>query len=493
MERFQGRGNEWLRQMQLVVSDRLRVQREFIDLRRRVFANTDRSDRLLAEQLAQQEYLVQVYLMALQKHWQGKDFRSLGRGAEVFATLQAMLLQLHESRNPLGQMAGQTYFESTDPSLPNWRHYLVRLVGKDGAGGLVARGRSEVNDAVRNLRDALRDVDALENNIFEARDEYKKELTDLCGPDVMSDAKTVCDQMLDWLGTRAEFDGEETSFVFVIRDVTELVQREKVLTQTLEDLRVSHEALKNAKVEVAQAKKLELIGRLAVCVAHDIKNPLARLRMGIDYFSKGAARPAKDTAFMLQSMNDALKRVDSVIGELLDFSSSHPLRIEPEDLHSVIDQSLLFVKHEMDMKGIKIRKDFSKDACPVRMDRSKMEHVFVNLFLNAVHAMPEGGELRVGTAPRRVHIPGGKVGRRKDDAFRPGELAVRVEIEDTGMGIPREIIDKVFEPFFSTRRVQGGTGLGLSIAHNIIELHGGAIDIENRKEGGVRVVLLLKA
>jgi len=206
MAEFQGRGNEWLRQMQVVVADRLEVQRQLVDLRRRLFAGTDRNDRLFAEHLAQVEYLVQVYLLALQRRWQGPGFASTGRGAEVFATLQKMLLQLHESKNPLGVTANQVYFESRDPSRSNWHAYLARLVGEGGDGGLMAQAELEVDEAVAELQASLRDVDALEDRIFAARQEYEDTLVSLCGPETLSDAQTVCDRMLARLAAGGELD-----------------------------------------------------------------------------------------------------------------------------------------------------------------------------------------------------------------------------------------------------------------------------------------------
>ena len=209
MSGFQSHGNEWLRQMQLILTDRLEVQRQLVDLRRRTLASTDRNDRLFAEHLAQHEYLVQVYMMALQQKWQGSNFRSLGEGAEIFATLQMLLLQLHEDKNPLGISPNQVFFESSDPSLPNWQNYLVRLVGDDGEGGMMARARREIDEAVDNLQASLRDVDALEDRIFGAQLEYEDRLTELCGPAAMSNVKTVCDLMVKRLATAGELDPEK--------------------------------------------------------------------------------------------------------------------------------------------------------------------------------------------------------------------------------------------------------------------------------------------
>jgi signal transduction histidine kinase len=128
----------------------------------------------------------------------------------------------------------------------------------------------------------------------------------------------------------------------------------------------------------------------------------------------------------------------------------------------------------------------------LKLDRHKIEQVFVNLFMNAIQAMPEGGMLTVKTATKQLTELGSDVDRGKTDGFRIGETLVVVEVEDTGTGIPDKELARVFDPFFTTKRTSQGTGLGLSVTRKIIELHRGMIDISNRQEGGVRVALMFK-
>jgi len=127
------------------------------------------------------------------------------------------------------------------------------------------------------------------------------------------------------------------------------------------------------------------------------------------------------------------------------------------------------VKNLCVQNHIDVIKDYQEDIARVPLDKNRMEQVFVNLFANAIHAMPSGGQLRVKTYVQKAE---------------KNERTVVVEIEDTGTGIPADVLDKLFDPFFTTRRGKGGTGLGLSVARNTIEMHNGKIEIGNKKGGG---------
>jgi signal transduction histidine kinase len=131
------------------------------------------------------------------------------------------------------------------------------------------------------------------------------------------------------------------------------------------------------------------------------------------------------------------------------------------------------------------------DLPPVRMDRGKMEQVFINLFINALHAMSQGGTLTVAT--RTVQWSEDLASHERIfRQFRPGNTLAVIEVQDTGTGIPENLLSKIFDPFFTTKPVGHGTGLGLAVVKKIVDLHGGAIDIRNAPPGGVRVTLALK-
>ncbi len=195
----------------------------------------------------------------------------------------------------------------------------------------------------------------------------------------------------------------------------------------------------------------------------------------------------------LQDMNNAVKRANSVVRGLLDFSAPSELGLNTEELNSVVEQSLSLVRHELAKYHINAVRELSECLPPVTLDRNKSEQVFVNIFLNAIHAMPEGGTLTIKTYTKQLTEVGHNVGSRKADDFSIGETVVIAEVEDTGTGIPKDQLSEVFDPFFTTKSTGKGTGLGLTVTKKIIDLHGGTINIGNRKEGGASVTIMFKA
>ena len=278
---------------------------------------------------------------------------------------------------------------------------------------------------------------------------------------------------------------------------TELNRSEKMLAKALVDLKVTHEELKATQLQLIQAEKLESVGRLAAGVAHEVKNPLAIIQLDVDYLSNTLKEGDENIPMILQDINNAVKRADSVIKGLLSFSASREFASEIEEFNSVIEQSLSLVKHELHRSHIHLVKELAEELPPVRLDRNKIEQVFVNVLMNAIHAMPKAGTLTVKTYVKQFNGGGHPRGHGEPDKLadrlRVGDAVVVAEVEDTGTGIPENQLSKVFDPFFTTKPTGKGPGLGLTVTSKIIELHGGAIDIRNRKEGGVRVEVMLKA
>lgn len=303
-------------------------------------------------------------------------------------------------------------------------------------------------------------------------------------------------------------DGQIVGLVGISRDITarkeaeeklqqanaELAQSKTELEKVFTDLTKSHEELKSAQFQLIQAEKMQSVGRLAAGVAHEVKNPLAILGMGIDYMTKNLVSPDANVGLILTDMNDAIKRADAIILGLLDFSVPRALDLHPENLSEIVEQSLALIKHEVTHNPVKLVRELASDLPSIGVDKQKIKQVLVNILTNAVHAMPQGGTLTVRTYSRKLaeSEAAHDAGWRLADRFRAGETVVICEALDTGTGIPTEKLVKIFDPFFTTKATGKGTGLGLTVTKKIVELHGGTIDIRNRSEGGVVVTLMFK-
>ena len=274
--------------------------------------------------------------------------------------------------------------------------------------------------------------------------------------------------------------------------VDELRAKEAELLEAYVVLEASHEAHKSAQLQLIHADKLESVGLLAAGVAHEVKNPLMTLLTGIQYLREFDPPEDDDVKQLLDDMWVAVRRADSVIKGLLDYARTRELVLKEVRVNDLVDRTLAFVKHECDRKRITVIKDFEEELPHVTMDGYKVQQVLVNLFTNAIHAMPEDGCLTVRTSCRSVQpqdefLASAHAGRDTD------ELAseVVVEVQDTGVGIPEKGMIKIFDPFFTTKPAGQGTGLGLAVSRQIMEMHGGTIDIQNY-DSGVRAKLVFR-
>lgn len=269
----------------------------------------------------------------------------------------------------------------------------------------------------------------------------------------------------------------------VDRDITERKRAE-------ENLKDAYFKLKTTQDQLIQAEKLNAVGQLASGVAHEVKNPLAIIVQSVNYLEKKVLLP--DQKEVLKMIKDNIMRADNIIRTLVDFSRVTELSIVPEDISLILDSSLTLIQHRTKHENIQIVKELEKDLPRVLVDKNKMEQVFVNVFLNALQAMPNGGRLLIRAFLTEANEFKAATGRRNGDFFRPKEKAVIVEVEDTGIGIPEEHFKRVFDPFFTTKGPRGGAGLGLAVTRNIVTMHKGLIDIESMLNKGTKIAITLK-
>jgi signal transduction histidine kinase len=268
----------------------------------------------------------------------------------------------------------------------------------------------------------------------------------------------------------------------------ELAANQAALQRTLQELKSANQELKETQLQLIQAAKLESIGALAAGVAHEVKNPLQTILMGLDYLAPNFPADNENVALVLTDMREAVMRANTIIRGLLQLSAHTDFELKAEDLNASVKRALRLLNAQVIAGKISVVRKLDPHLPRVRIDRVKIEQVLINLFMNALQAMSPGGALTVTThaAPAGEHL------KLSESNIRRGETVVVAEVQDTGTGILAANLPKVFDPFFTTKPVGVGTGLGLSVVKKIVDLHGGMIDIQNGPQGGVVATLILK-
>lgn len=251
-------------------------------------------------------------------------------------------------------------------------------------------------------------------------------------------------------------------------------------THTLED-RVEQKTreLKRAHEHALHTEKMASIGKMAAVLAHEINNPLSGiltyaklLRKWVDHDDGGQSRK-KDVCDSLDLIASESRRCGDLVKNLLTFSRTTPMNLQATNLNQIIDQSLRLIQHQLDLAGIQVQPQLEPDLPLVVCDGAQIEQVLLALMVNAMDAMPQGGNLWVIT--------------QADEANN----SVRVIVRDDGTGIPSDILPRLFEPFLTTKETGRGVGLGLAISRSILERHNGSIEVQSEPGRGTVFTITL--
>jgi PAS domain S-box-containing protein len=237
--------------------------------------------------------------------------------------------------------------------------------------------------------------------------------------------------------------------------------------------------------EVQQAEKLAVVGQLAAGIAHQIGTPLNVISGSAEYLMMGwgTEKPRPQELEIIVSQTD---RITKLIQQLLNFARPARMEFQPLKLNDLLGEVLGLTEHQIAKERIVVRTDFQPDLPDIAGDANQLEQAFLNIVINAWHAMPEGGTLTLRTRP----VPAGSRPRR---AGRPAPAGVEVTIADTGTGILPEDVPRIFDPFFSTKGVGKGTGLGLAISRRILDDHHGTIQVASEVGRGTTFTIRLPA
>jgi len=215
---------------------------------------------------------------------------------------------------------------------------------------------------------------------------------------------------------------------------------------------------KKLEQQIRNSEKLASVGKLAAGVAHEINNPLGGILNCLYNLRKGTLSQARQEEY-IASMEDGLRRVQKIVRQLLDFSQQHDPQFSSIDINAVVERVLVLTNHAFVENHIRLEKQLRLGLPSLMVDRHMIEQVLVNLILNAVQAIRGGGVITIRT--------------------RVVAETCAVDVEDTGCGIPPNVLPRIFDPFFTTKGTGEGTGLGLSVSLGIVERHGGQILVES--------------
>jgi signal transduction histidine kinase len=288
------------------------------------------------------------------------------------------------------------------------------------------------------------------------------------------------------------------------RMIERLKENQENLDSHLKSLESANKQLKQAQEELIRTEKLASIGRFAAGVAHEVGNPLGAI-LGYASILQKNGIDREESKDYLKRIEKEIERINRIVRELLEFSRPSTSEIRDVETNKVLENSISLLSYQKNFRNIQTQLNLQQNLPMVKGDESQLSQVFINIILNGIDAMPDGGVLEIKTEehivedlfPSRLEVPYGRRRRgdpsesdyfrlRKPDLlsslltkFSKGDHLVKIRISDTGVGIKKEDLERIFDPFFTTKSPDKGTGLGLSISLRIVESMGGEIKVES--------------
>jgi hypothetical protein len=227
--------------------------------------------------------------------------------------------------------------------------------------------------------------------------------------------------------------------------------------------------------EMLQAEHLATMGELAAGVAHEIRNPLAGIAGAIEIITKDFPKDHPDREVM-EDLRQEVRRIEKVLTDMLAYAKPKPPQFGRADLKDTFARTLHLARQQTGSKHVEFSIQVPPDLPAFRMDSEQLHQVLLNLVLNGVQAIEREGKITIAA---KFNAPGG-----------PGQAdLVEISVSDTGVGVPPESLERIFRPFYTTKR--GGTGLGLSLCRRIIRQHGGTLSVESKLGKGSRFIIRL--
>ena len=239
-----------------------------------------------------------------------------------------------------------------------------------------------------------------------------------------------------------------------------------------------------AEQQLIQASKMATLGEMATAIAHELNQPLSVMKTASSFIAKKISKsePIKEETLqtLAEEIDSHVDRASRIINHLREFGRKSEVEREKVDINDAVERSLAIFMQQLKLREIEVEKDFQENLPPVLANNNRLEQVFINLLINARDAIEDKCEKLGHTIEKKIFLK---------TRLRQGK--VRIEVADTGSGIPKPLLEKIFEPFFTTKRVGRGTGLGLSISYGIIQDYEGTIKVETRENEGSDFIITL--
>lgn len=286
-------------------------------------------------------------------------------------------------------------------------------------------------------------------------------------------------QYLEHISIPLKKNGEVGSVLEIITDVTE--------RKRLQD-------------QLIRSEKLATTGEIAAVIAHEMRNSITSVRMILQLFSENGGIIDTDRESLDVAL-DSLGRMEKVVSDLLKLSRPTQLNKRPVQFNTILHEAIEFAEHQIVRGGIEFEIDLATHLPELRVDRDHMKEAIVNLILNASQAIEDEGKISISSRLERLNSEVrdfGEVGVKGSETvtvgvqevvLKKGTEVLRVDVTDTGGGIPPEHVHRIFDPFFTTKL--NGTGLGLSMTKRVVSEHGGIVFAENKKGAGAHISLIL--
>jgi histidine kinase len=242
-----------------------------------------------------------------------------------------------------------------------------------------------------------------------------------------------------------------------------------------------------AEQHLIQASKMATLGEMATAMAHELNQPLSVMKTASSFIVRKIRKNEPIEADILctiaEEMDSNVDRASGIIGHLREFGRKSDVYKERVDINEALGRALALFAQQLKLREIQVEKDFQENLPPALGNSNRLEQVFINLLINARDAIEDKCEkLGRNDVEKKITLK-----------TRLDSRKINIEISDTGIGMPKEVIDKIFEPFFTTKRVGRGTGLGLSISYGIIRDYEGTIEVDTRADEGSNFIIQLPA